>query len=81
MRSRTSLARTLTTNHIVSQADGGAHSRDNCVVLCTTHHRLLHEGKLTIAGDADRDLEVRGSSGARIGERATQRGSAPPITC
>jgi DprA/Smf-like nucleotide binding protein involved in DNA uptake/HNH endonuclease len=73
-------------HHITSQADGGAHSRANCVVLCTTHHRLLHEGKLRISGDADGEIEVRDSTEAPIGDRhdanqsATQGGSSPEAT-
>src|SRR5688572_25161843 len=41
-------------HHLIPQASGGAHSRANCIVLCTTHHRLLHEGKLRIIGDTER---------------------------
>jgi hypothetical protein len=70
-------------HHITSQADGGAHSRGNCVVLCTTHHRLLHEGKLVVTGDADGELEVRDSSGIPIGERVegTTQGGSSPAEC
>jgi predicted Rossmann fold nucleotide-binding protein DprA/Smf involved in DNA uptake len=45
---------------------------EHCVVLCTTHHRLLHEGKLQITGDAEHRLDVRDSSGALIVEGATE---------
>jgi hypothetical protein len=40
-------------HHLVARADGGDHSRSNCITLCSTHHRRLHEGKLLITGDAD----------------------------
>jgi hypothetical protein len=56
-------------HHLIPQASGGAHSRANCIVLCTTHHRLLHDGKLQIIGDAEGQLEVRDESGAPIEER------------
>ena len=58
-------------HHLTPQASGGAHSRKNCVVLCTTHHRLLHEGKIGITGNAEGCLEVRDASGALIGAVAT----------
>jgi hypothetical protein len=56
-------------HHLIPQASGGAHSRANCVVLCTTHHRSLHEGKLHISGDAEGQLDVRDESGALIEEQ------------
>jgi hypothetical protein len=40
-------------HHLVPRSDGGEHSRRNCITLCSTHHRRLHEGKLLIIGDAD----------------------------
>jgi hypothetical protein len=40
-------------HHLVARSDGGEHSRSNCITLCSTHHRRLHEGKLLITGDAD----------------------------
>ncbi len=56
-------------HHLIPQARGGAHSRANCIVLCGTHHRLLHEGKLHVSGDAEGQLEVVDESGAPIEER------------
>lgn len=70
-------------HHLTPQAEGGAHSRANCLLLCTTHHRLLHEGKVRITGDADGELDVRDPDGMPIGEVArdregtTQGGSSP----
>jgi hypothetical protein len=40
-------------HHLMARAEGGDHSRSNCITLCSTHHRRLHEGKLLITGDAD----------------------------
>jgi predicted Rossmann fold nucleotide-binding protein DprA/Smf involved in DNA uptake len=34
--------------------------------LCTTHHGLLHDGKLTVTGDADHDLSFCDASGRPI---------------
>jgi hypothetical protein len=40
-------------HHLVPRSEDGEHSRRNCISLCSTHHRRLHEGKLLITGDAD----------------------------
>jgi hypothetical protein len=40
-------------HHLVPRSEGGEHSRRNCITVCSTHHRRLHEGKLLITGDAD----------------------------
>jgi hypothetical protein len=40
-------------HHLLPRSEGGEHSRRNCITLCSTHHRRLHEGKLLITGDAD----------------------------
>ena len=56
-------------HHLTPRTNGGEHSRSNCIVLCTTHHRLLHEGKLHITGDAEGTLDVRDDSGALVEER------------
>jgi len=37
------------------------------LVLCTTHHRLLHEGELRIEGDADRELRFYDATGEELG--------------
>ena len=39
-------------HHLVHWADGGETSLDNLVLLCRRHHRLIHEGGVTIDGDA-----------------------------
>ena len=50
-------------HHLTAQALGGEHSRRNCLVLCTTHHELLHDGKLTVAGDAEHELSFYDANG------------------
>ena len=72
-------------HHIVAQANGGMHSRRNCLVLCTTHHRLLHEGKLQVSGDAEGELSFLDARGqplvyvsAAAGDRA--RATEPGAT-
>ncbi|MEO5769078.1 MAG: DUF222 domain-containing protein [Polyangia bacterium] len=44
-------------HHIRHWADGGPTSKDNLVLLCSFHHRMLHEGGFIIAGSGDNDLQ------------------------
>ena len=41
-------ARWLDAHHVVHWADGGEASLENLVLLCTNHHKLLHEGEFQI---------------------------------
>ena len=50
-------------HHIIARSEGGEHSRSNCLVLCTTHHHLLHDGKLELSGDAEGELCFRHAEG------------------
>lgn len=49
-------ARHLDVHHIVHRAHGGGNATSNLSVLCSGHHRLLHEGLLSVTGDADHAL-------------------------
>ncbi len=40
--------RWLDAHHVMHWADGGETTRDNLMLLCSRHHRLLHEGGYTI---------------------------------
>jgi len=67
-------------HHIDERSRGGVHARRNCILLCDTHHRMLHERRLVIAGDADGEIEVRDAAGQRLVDPlappdATQLGS------
>ncbi len=53
-------------HHITYQSEGGEHSRSNCLCLCTTHHSLLHDGRLRIEGDAEGELVFRDATGAPL---------------
>ncbi len=53
-------------HHITFQSEGGEHSRSNCVCLCTTHHALLHDGRLRIGGDAEGELVFHDETGALL---------------
>jgi hypothetical protein len=48
-------------HHIDHWAHGGETSLDNLVLLCGTHHRLLHEGGIHVTRTADGRLEFRDS--------------------
>ncbi len=54
-------------HHIALRSEGGEHSRSNCVCLCTTHHGLLHDGRLHIEGDAEGELRFLDEAGAPLG--------------
>jgi hypothetical protein len=45
--------RWVAAHHIVHWANGGPTDMDNLVLLCGTHHRLVHEGGAQLALDAD----------------------------
>lgn len=43
----------LDAHHVMHWADGGETSLDNTVLLCSKHHRLLHEGEFEIERDCN----------------------------
>jgi hypothetical protein len=53
-------------HHIHHWADGGETSLYNLVLLCTHHHRLLHEGGFAIRRDAQGELYFRRPDGRVI---------------
>ena len=53
-------------HHIEHWADGGATSLDNLTLLCSHHHRLLHEGGFAIHRDANGDVYFRRPDGRVI---------------
>jgi 5-methylcytosine-specific restriction endonuclease McrA len=68
-------------HHLVARAEGGDHSRSNCITLCSTHHRRLHEGKLLITGDADAEPVFQDSANQRVtsfGQLGVARSGARP---
>ncbi|MBA2542882.1 MAG: DUF222 domain-containing protein [Deltaproteobacteria bacterium] len=44
--------RNLDVHHIEFRCHGGKHTMEVCCVLCSGHHRQLHDGRLEIAGRA-----------------------------
>ena len=53
-------------HHIEHWADGGATSLENLTLLCSHHHRLLHEGGFAIHRDANNDIYFRRPDGRVI---------------
>jgi hypothetical protein len=53
-------------HHIEHWAEGGATSLDNLTLLCSHHHRLLHEGGFAIRRDANGDVYFRRPDGRVI---------------
>lgn len=58
-------------HHIEPREHGGAHSRSNCVTLCTSCHERIHDGRLSIEGDAEGELRFYDASGEELGKWAT----------
>ncbi len=51
--------RFLDTHHIIHWAHGGETDKSNLIPLCRHHHRLAHEGRVRVSGDADRCVRFR----------------------
>jgi hypothetical protein len=60
-------------HHVRWWSRGGRTDLDNLVLLCSFHHRLVHEGGWTIGLDAHSDVEWHRPGGARY-----RAGPAPP---
>ena len=45
-------SRYLDVHHIVPRVHGGAHTAHSLCLLCTAHHRAVHDGRLRIHGEA-----------------------------
>ena len=46
--------------------DGGPTSRDNLVLLCRRHHRVVHEGRYTLRWRSDGTIAFLDSSGFEL---------------
>jgi hypothetical protein len=57
-------------HHIIPWMHGGPTTRDNLVILCTRHHRMLHEGGFAIRGTA-KAVTFHGKFGEVIAAPAT----------
>jgi hypothetical protein len=50
-------------HHITPWALGGSTEPENLVLLCRRHHRLIHEGGFSVAGNANEELVFRDPRG------------------
>jgi hypothetical protein len=55
-------------HHPVPRADGGGHSSDNLVTLCSAHHRAIHRGDLLIEGTPSAGLRFLHGDGSNYGD-------------
>ncbi len=53
-------------HHIRHWARGGETKLDNLILLCTHHHRLLHEGGFTVSRQSDGRLLFRRPNGRAV---------------
>jgi len=55
-------------HHITPRNEGGGHEPNGLVLLCGTHHRMLHRGYLWIEGTVSSGLSFRHADGSLYGE-------------
>jgi hypothetical protein len=53
-------------HHLKHWIDGGETARDNLTLLCTYHHRMLHEGGFSVVKEADETLRFVTADGRTI---------------
>ena len=68
--------RGLHAHHVIHWENGGLTELENLVLVCPYHHRLHHQGRITIIGPADR-LIVTDSAGRQLAGGSLAR---PPTT-
>jgi len=56
----------LAAHHVMHWADGGETSLENTVLLCSSHHRLLHEGGFTMHKNFAGDWYFKDSGGRTL---------------
>ena len=54
-------------HHLDLRSEGGRHDADNLAVLCTAHHRAVHNGLLIITGRASTGLRFEHADGTPYG--------------
>jgi hypothetical protein len=64
-------SRNIDQHHLIPKSDGGAHTLDNLILLCESHHIAHHEGALIIEGSAaNARFTRRAHNSFAIAERA-----------
>lgn len=66
-------------HHIEHWADGGATRLSNLVLLCRRHHRLVHEGGVTVTRLDDGALRFRRPDGTRLDDHPPLSGNAAAL--
>ena len=64
-------------HHVRHWANGGETALDNLVLLCPTHHRLVHEGGLEVRRLDDGAFRFSAPNGAPVGPPKPNEASAP----
>jgi hypothetical protein len=60
--------RFLDVHHVDPRSEGGGHDPDRMVVLCGSHHRSAHAGRLCIDGNATNGFTFRHADGTPYGQ-------------
>jgi Holliday junction resolvasome RuvABC DNA-binding subunit len=63
-------ARNLALHHLEFQMHGGTHTESNLVLLCDGHHKLLHDGVISITGQAPDALVFMRDGGLVVDPRS-----------
>lgn len=65
----------LDLHHLKPRTEGGAHTANNLLTVCTAHHRALHRGGLSLQRSNDGIVTALHADGSRYGAKLGQ--SAP----
>ena len=57
----------LDLHHICPRSEGGSHDPSGILLLCGTHHALLHKGLLIIEGTTEQDAQFLHADGTPYG--------------
>jgi hypothetical protein len=71
--------RFLHAHHVVFWSNGGATTLDNLVLLCSEHHRALHEGAFTITALGGQRFRFTGADGTECQPAPTVHGTADDL--
>ena len=63
--------RWLDIHHLTRRVDGGRNDEETCFLACSTHHRLLHQGRLIVEGTRSTGLVFKHADGTLYGAAPT----------
>jgi len=61
----------LDVHHVQLRSEGGRHTMENLICVCSVHHRAAHRGKITIDRNDAGALRVRHADGSEYGRGVT----------